>query len=80
MRQQTAEMFHAANVAFTSEQRQAYNFWRSKVTRAEYRLVDALELADIPTLHDDPVKDEAYERLQELRTLISMAPDVMTED
>ena len=80
MRQQTAEMFHAANVAFTSEQRQAYNFWRGKVTRAYYRLADALEFADIPTLHDDPVKDEAYERLQELRTLISMAPIIMTED
>lgn len=80
MRKQTQEMFHAANVAFNAKQREAYNLWIGEVSLAYYRLADALEFIDIPTLRDDLDKDNVYKRLQALNKLISMAPNVMTED
>jgi hypothetical protein len=80
MRKQTAAMFHAANVAFNAKQREAYNEWIGEVSLAYHLLADALEAIDVPTLKDNPDKDKVYERLQALKKLISMAPNVMLED
>lgn len=79
MRKHIQEMFHAANVAFTDDQREAYNQWIAEVTVAYYRLADALLGVGIPSVADDPQKDYAHKKLKALDELISEAP-MMTKD